>query len=332
MGETEFRKLSGLIEQILLERGFYSEYTQLRKGAHFQKSGILLQLTHDPEIGQIAKLAFMELQKIPQEQRRELVLADYVPKENNFPYSIAACFVGVLAGLVGFVGHVNGNSTLNKEELERIVDMLKLPSYSSPLGDMQYKITGKFEEKRIKSRKGVWENIGGPVPKEAKKAKEYTHEGIDMIGIKFNKNGDTIKIGNAPIYSICDGKVVFANWKSGYGRCIEILSEDSIKIRYGHLGKISVHVGQTVGKGQKISKMSNSGLPPGGEGFGNHLHIETIDKNGNLINPMELINRPSLEQEISRILGQYVQPDSLNHGPSQSKERTPSRHPGYQAL
>lgn len=295
MAENTFKELSGLIEKTLMERGDYSKCAQLKKGEHFQQSGALLNLIRDPELGDIAKQAFIELQKIPQEERRQILLTSYVPNK-SISIPAATGLVFTVLGIFYLAGNVNGTATLDKNEIARIKELSQKKVYSLPLGNVPYEITGKFEEERIIVKGKVKEYTGGP-----ERGRKYTHEGIDIV--------DSLKIGYSDIYSISDGKVVFKGWKSGYGYCIDILSEDSIKSRYGHLSKIFVKKLQKIEKGQVIARMGKSGLP---KNYGRHLHLETTDKYGNLIDPRQLINLTSLEQEVSRKLELYARPDSLS--------------------
>jgi|GEM_PF-2314631 len=296
MAENNFKELSGIIETALLERGMTSECAQLRKGEYYRQSGILINLFHDPELEQTAKQAFIELQKMPAEERRQIPLSNYNPKNNSNIIQIAASFIGGIFAIAYFAVNANGTATLDKNEMEKIKELAQIKVYYSPLGNVPYEITGKFGEERIIVKGKVKEYTGGPDT-----TGKYTHEGIDLV--------DSLKLGYSDIYSISDGKVIFRGWKSGYGYCLDILSKDSIKLRYAHLSKIFVSKKQEMKKGQKIARMGKSGLP---KSYGRHLHLETIDKYGNLIDPMQLINLTSLEQEVSRKLRLYAQPDSLS--------------------
>ncbi|MDR0404255.1 MAG: peptidoglycan DD-metalloendopeptidase family protein [Oscillospiraceae bacterium] len=101
------------------------------------------------------------------------------------------------------------------------------------------------------------------------------HKGIDLAG----KPGDEL-------YAVFDGEVVSVNdtdpWGSGWGFNVVIRRRGGgMEVRYAHLNKVSVGVGQTVYQGQVIGTMGRTG-----RATCVHLHLEcTIS--GNHVNPGE---------------------------------------------
>ena len=73
--------------------------------------------------------------------------------------------------------------------------------------------------------------------------------------------------------------------KSGYGRVVMIKHSSEYETLYAHNSKNLVKVGDKVKKGQVIAKMGSSG-----RSTGSHLHFE-IHKNGNVINPLKVLNK-----------------------------------------
>ncbi len=73
----------------------------------------------------------------------------------------------------------------------------------------------------------------------------------------------------APITATADGTVVYAGWKAGYGRLVEIDHGFGFKTRYGHMAKLKVKRGQKVKFGQQVGSMGSSG-----RSTGVHLHYE----------------------------------------------------------
>lgn len=102
------------------------------------------------------------------------------------------------------------------------------------------------------------------------------HEGQDLAGAY-----------GSPIYATADGTVIYAGWKNGYGRLVEIRHRFGIETRYGHLSQIRVEVGQKVSRGDQIGDMGNSG-----RSTGTHLHYE-VRIGGSAVNPMTFIKAAS---------------------------------------
>lgn len=98
------------------------------------------------------------------------------------------------------------------------------------------------------------------------------HPGIDFKG----KRGDEVKC-------TASGKVVFADWAGGYGKCIRIQHINNIQTVYGHLSKIKVKVGQEVNVGDEIGLVGSTGHSTGA-----HLHYE-VRVNGKPVNPVKYL-------------------------------------------
>ncbi|SDG64857.1 M23 family metallopeptidase [Mucilaginibacter sp. P25] len=98
------------------------------------------------------------------------------------------------------------------------------------------------------------------------------HPGIDFKG----NRGDAVKC-------TASGKVVFAGWAGGYGKCVRIQHINNLETLYGHLSKIEVKVGQQVTVGDNIGKVGSTGHSTGA-----HLHYE-VRKNGKPVNPVNFL-------------------------------------------
>lgn len=94
----------------------------------------------------------------------------------------------------------------------------------------------------------------------------------------------------APITATGPGEIVYAGWRSGYGRVVEIDHGYGFMTRYGHMHEIAVRRGDTVERGQTIGGMGSTG-----RSTATHLHYE-IWHNGDRMDPAHLLRA-----------GQYVQ-------------------------
>lgn len=98
------------------------------------------------------------------------------------------------------------------------------------------------------------------------------HAGMDIDG----ERGDMVV---AP----ANGVVIKAGWQGGYGNLIEIDHLNGLTTRYGHLSKIEVAVGDTIGRGQLIGLLGSTG-----RSTGPHLHYE-LRLNDKAINPRRFL-------------------------------------------
>lgn len=95
------------------------------------------------------------------------------------------------------------------------------------------------------------------------------HEGMD-----FSANTGT------DVYATGNGKVISADWESGYGKCIVIDHGYGYKTRYAHLNDYNVKRGDKVVRGQIIGEVGSTG-----KSTGPHLHYEVLIK-GMHVNPV----------------------------------------------
>jgi len=118
----------------------------------------------------------------------------------------------------------------------------------------------------------TWPTYGGRITSNYGSRWGRLHKGIDISGVS-NK---TIKAAD-------NGKVTLAGWNGNYGNCVIIDHGNGYQTVYGHLSSISVSVGDTVEKGEKIGVMGSTG-----DSTGTHLHFE-IKQNGKITNPIKFL-------------------------------------------
>ncbi len=96
-------------------------------------------------------------------------------------------------------------------------------------------------------------------------------------------SGIDLKAKNESVYSTGKGKVITAEYESGYGYTIVIDHGYGYKTLYAHNAQLLVEVGDTVSKGEKIAISGASGRVTGA-----HLHYEVI-LNGETKDPINYI-------------------------------------------
>jgi murein DD-endopeptidase MepM/ murein hydrolase activator NlpD len=99
------------------------------------------------------------------------------------------------------------------------------------------------------------------------------HTGIDWAN----------KVGT-PILAAGNGTIRFADWKSGYGRHIEIQHANGYVTTYSHMSGFakSMNQGVRVRQGQVIGYLGSTGLSTGP-----HLHYEVLI-NGSFVDPLKI--------------------------------------------
>ena len=146
-------------------------------------------------------------------------------------------------------------------EVEELEDFVEAGPLGEPVGDT-YRQTSDFGV-RIDPFNG----------------RPTSHRGMDFAAYR-----------RAPIEATGPGRVIYAGWRGGYGRTVEIDHGYGFVTRYGHLHEIDVRRGDTVERGQRIGGMGSTG-----RSTATHLHYE-IWYNGSAIDPERLLRA-----------GQYVQ-------------------------
>lgn len=100
------------------------------------------------------------------------------------------------------------------------------------------------------------------------------HEGIDFAAPM-----------GSPIRAVSSGRVVYSGWASGYGKVVIIQHQRGLKTLYAHNSKLLVRLGESVAKGEVITRSGNTG-----NSTGPHLHFE-VQVNGRPENPLNYIHK-----------------------------------------
>jgi murein DD-endopeptidase MepM/ murein hydrolase activator NlpD len=96
------------------------------------------------------------------------------------------------------------------------------------------------------------------------------HDGVDIRA----KTG-------SPIQAVARGRVLYAGWKTGYGRTV-ILHHGRFRTLYAHCSRLLVKRGQRVGQGALIARVGATGRTTGP-----HLHFEIHSHEGQPIDPLK---------------------------------------------
>jgi murein DD-endopeptidase MepM/ murein hydrolase activator NlpD len=88
-----------------------------------------------------------------------------------------------------------------------------------------------------------------------------------------------------PIKATADGIVIYANWNSGYGRCVIVDHGNGYQTLYGHLSRIDVIDGQEMRTGEAVGLVGSSG-----RSTGSHLHYE-VRVHSTPVNPYRFLAR-----------------------------------------
>lgn len=101
----------------------------------------------------------------------------------------------------------------------------------------------------------------------------------------YHQGVDIANRGVPNVLAADSGRVMIAGWpdNSGYGNRVIIDHGNGYHTLYGHLSKIYVIPGQTVGRGAAIGQMGSTG-----RSTGPHLHFEVI-QNGVHLNPLNFL-------------------------------------------
>jgi murein DD-endopeptidase MepM/ murein hydrolase activator NlpD len=98
------------------------------------------------------------------------------------------------------------------------------------------------------------------------------HKGMDLAGKK-----------GSDVVATASGVVTWSGKRYGYGNLVEINHGNGYVTRYGHNEKILVEVGDSVERGQTISKMGSTG-----RSTGPHVHYEVL-LNDRQIDPIRFV-------------------------------------------
>ena len=98
------------------------------------------------------------------------------------------------------------------------------------------------------------------------------HKGMDFAGKK-----------GSDVVAVASGVVTWSGERYGYGNLVEINHGNGYVTRYGHNAEILVKTGDSVERGQTISKMGSTG-----RSTGPHVHFEVL-LNNRQVDPIRFV-------------------------------------------
>lgn len=162
------------------------------------------------------------------------------------------------------------NNIVNMNKIEKVNNI------ESETNEKIKKMLGNFDLNKIKSYHLKWpvnsNKISSPfgMRQHPILGEEKFHKGVD---IEIAKGGE--------LMAGVSGIITYSGEKGNYGKLVEIERDDGLKVRYAHLSKINVEVGDEVKEGEIIGYTGNSGMSTGP-----HLHYEVII-GGVAVDPMK---------------------------------------------
>lgn len=131
----------------------------------------------------------------------------------------------------------------------------------------------KRQELRLKNVPSIW-------PVQGWVGSGYGYRRDPFTGSRALHPGlDIVAPTGTPVEATAAGRVVYAGWKAGWGRCVEIDHGGGIKTFYAHCRTLKVSSGENVFRGDVIATVGNSG-----RSTGTHLHYGVLAR-GNWVNP-----------------------------------------------
>jgi murein DD-endopeptidase MepM/ murein hydrolase activator NlpD len=113
---------------------------------------------------------------------------------------------------------------------------------------------------------------------------------------KFHAGMDFSAKKGTDIYATGNGRITYAGWKQGYGKCVIINHGYDYTTLYAHMNQFKVRVGQTVKRGEVIGEVGNTG-----KSTGPHLHYEVMI-NGRHDNPAKYYFMDLSPEEYDRMI------------------------------
>jgi len=135
---------------------------------------------------------------------------------------------------------------------------------------------------QVNVRPSLWPVEGRLMSPFGGRTDPFSGEGAIHTGVDLQAPMGT------PVRAAADGIVVYAEWRSGYGRLVIIDHGNGLQTYYGHLSQFDVVEGQEVRRGDVVAKSGASGRVTSP-----HLHYE-VRMGGTPVNPYPFLARSAM--------------------------------------
>lgn len=107
-----------------------------------------------------------------------------------------------------------------------------------------------------------------------------------LYGYSGHTGIDIATDAGTQVFAAADGVVTYAATRGSYGKLIIVAHSNGYVTYYAHCRYIGVTAGQTVSQGDFIGEVGMTG-----NATGNHLHFEVRTTNGDVLNPIDYVER-----------------------------------------
>ncbi len=192
------------------------------------------------------------------------LISDSLPFVNNFYKVVGLIHSGVISPV----------------ESGDLITEVQLYMGEAPFNELKKASNSNYSGQ---STQGIWKK-----PVQGSVSSPFGSRITSIQGASHNHKGMDIATNlNTPVYAPANGKITFAGWASGYGKCIYMdngkINGTLVTSRYGHLNSYVVSTNQVVSQGDLIGYVGSTGVSDGP-----HLHFE-IRQNGTAVNPIKYI-------------------------------------------
>jgi murein DD-endopeptidase MepM/ murein hydrolase activator NlpD len=169
-----------------------------------------------------------------------------------------------------------------KVSVNALLDVNSLESFVLQKGQTLFVPGAKLD--RASMSEALGELFGWPVRGSITSSFGYRIDPIAKVR-RFHYGLDIMGSEGARINAAMDGRVVDAGYNANFGNYVIISHAGGLQTAYAHLRKSIVKAGQSVGRGQEVGEMGNTGYSTG-----THLHF-SVYRNGKAMNPVNYLSK-----------------------------------------